>query len=98
MKLISFDVSSFSAMVPLNYIIDITLKRIYGDKELETNIGRKDVKSLLLLYTENVHFTFGINIYQQKENAATGSSFGSVEAETFMVHVERTLMPELEQL
>ena len=46
-KMIYFDVSSLFAMVPLDYIIDLTLKRIYGDKEIETKISRNDMKNLL---------------------------------------------------
>ena len=47
----------------LDYTIDLTLKRIYGDKEIETKISRKDMKKLLLLWTKNVHFFFENNIY-----------------------------------
>ena len=62
-KMISFDVSSLFTMVPLDYTIDLILKRIYDDKENETKISRKDVKSLLILCKKNVHFAFGNNIY-----------------------------------
>ena len=49
-----FDASSLFTMVPLEYTIDVTLKRIYGDKEIETKISRKDMKNLLILCTTNV--------------------------------------------
>ena len=62
-KMISFDVSSLFTMVPLDYTIDLTLKRIYDDKENETKISRKDVKNLLILCKKNVRFAFGNNIY-----------------------------------
>ena len=63
-KIISFDVSSLFTMVLLDYTIDLTFKRIHGDKEIETNkIRRKDMKNLLMLFTKNVHFLFGNNIY-----------------------------------
>ena len=48
-KMISFDVSSLFTMVPLDCIVDLTLKRIYGDKEIESKISRKDMKNLLPL-------------------------------------------------
>ena len=48
---ISFDVSSLFTMVPLEHIIDLTLKQIYDDKEIETNINMKDMKNVLLLCT-----------------------------------------------
>ena len=55
------------------------------------------MKNLLSLCTKNVHFTFGNNIYQQKDGVAMGFPLGSVLAGFFMVHLERTLMPELEK-
>ena len=73
------------------------MKHLYGDKEIETKISRKDMENLLLLCTKNVYFTFGNNIYQQKDGVAMGSHLGPVLARTFMVHLERTLTPELEK-
>ena len=57
-------------MVPLDYTTDIALKQIYDNKEVETKISGKDMKNLLLLCTKNIHFTFGNNIYQQKDGVA----------------------------
>lgn len=57
---ISFDVSSLFTMVLLDYTVDLTLKRIYGDKNIETKISRKGKKIPLLLCTENVYLTFRI--------------------------------------
>ena len=48
-KMIYFDASSLFTMVPLEYTIDVTLKRIYSDKEIETKISRKDMKNMLIL-------------------------------------------------
>ena len=78
-------------MVPSDYTIDLTLKRIYGDKEIETKISRKHMKNLLILCTKNVYFTFRNNIYQQKDGVAIGSPLGPVLAGIFMVHLEKTL-------
>ena len=91
-KMISFDVSSLFTIVPLDFTIDLTLKRTY-----ETKISRKDMKNLLSLCTKNVHFTFGNNIYQQKHGVAMEFPIGAVLAGIFMVDLERTLMPELEK-
>ena len=63
-------------MVSPDYVIDLTLKRIYGNKEIEIKISRKDMKNLLSLCTKNVHFTYIYfirnNIYQQKDGVAMG--------------------------
>ena len=49
---------------PLDTTIKVILKRIYGDKEINTNIQRKDMKDLILLCTENVHWKFDNEIYK----------------------------------
>ena len=56
--MISFDVSSLFFMVPLDNTVDLTLKRIYGDKEIITKIRRNDMKNLLILciYKERSFF------------------------------------------
>ena len=48
-KLISFDVKSLFTNVPVDSTIDLILKRIYKDKEIQTNITKKEMKQLLLL-------------------------------------------------
>ena len=82
-------------MVPLDYTIDLTLKQIYGDKEIESKISMKDGKNLLLLCTKNVHFTFENNICQQNDGVAIGSPLRPVLAGIFTLYLERTLMPKL---
>ena len=47
--MIYFNVYPLFTLVPLDYTIELTLKRIYADKEIETKIRRKDMKNLLLL-------------------------------------------------
>ena len=63
---------SLFTKVPLDYTINIILKRIYDDNELYTNISKKELKELLLLCTKNVHFTFNNEIYQQCDGLAMG--------------------------
>ena len=56
-KMISFDVSSLFTTVPLDYIVDQTLKRIYGNKEIVTKISRKIYeKSINIMYKERSFF------------------------------------------
>ena len=65
-KLISFDVTSLFTNVPLDYTISIVLKQIYGQRELETKISRKDMKDLSLLCTKKVHFSMIKNFIVKK--------------------------------
>ena len=94
-KPISFDVKSLFTNVPLDFTIDLILKRIYKDNEIQTNIKKKEMKQLPLLCTKNVHFSYNGIIYQQCDGVAMGSPLGPVLAGIFMVHLERTLIPKL---
>ena len=55
-KLISFDVTSLFKNVPLDFTIDVILKRIYDENEVNSNIPKQQRKDLLLLCTKNVQF------------------------------------------
>ena len=95
--MISFDISSLLTVVPLDYTIDLVLKRIYDDKDIQTNISRTEMKKLLLLCTKKVQFSFQNEIYVQRDDVAMGSRLGPVLAGVFTVHLERTLMPQLQE-
>ena len=92
---ISFDVKSLNTYVPLDFTINVILRRIYNENEIHTNIKRSEMKELLLLCTKNIHFTFNSDIYQQCHGVAVGSPMGTVIAGIFMVELERTLLPRL---
>ena len=92
---ISFDVKSLSTYVPLDFTINVTLKRIYNENEIHTNIKRSEMKELLLLCTKNAHFTFNDDIYQQCDGVAMGSPLGPVIAGIIMVELDRRLLPRL---
>lgn len=79
-KLISFDVTSLFTNVPLDFTIDIILKRIYTNKEIKTNIPKQQMKELLILCTENVHFSYNNEIFIQTDGVAMGSPLGPVLA------------------
>ena len=92
-KMVSFDVKSLFTDVPLDRTINIILKRIYDDNELTISISRNEMKELLLLCTKKVHFTFNGKI--QVDGVAMGSPLGLVLADTFMIELEKAILPEL---
>ena len=51
-QLISFDVKSLFTNVLLQKTIDIIVKRIYENKEINTSISKKDMKDMLILCTK----------------------------------------------
>ena len=85
-KLISFDVTSLFTNVPLDFTIDVTLKRIYEENEVNTNIPKQLMRDLLLLCTKNVHFSYNEDMYTQADGVTMGSPLG---AGIFMVELEK---------
>ena len=53
--MVSFDVKSLITNVPLEYTIDLILKRIYDNGEVSTGITRSEMKEMLKLCKKNVH-------------------------------------------
>ena len=91
--MISFDVKSLFTRILLEETINIALDRIYHRKEIDVSISKNDMRNLLLLFTKNVHFCFGGDIYQQNDGVAMGSPLGPVLAGIFMVELETRIMP-----
>ena len=55
--MVSFDVKPLFMDVPLEYNIDLILKRIYDNGELSTDIIRSEMKEMLTLCRKKEHFT-----------------------------------------
>ena len=94
-KMVSLDVKSLFTNVPLDRTINIILKRIYDQAELQTFLTRSELKEMLLLCTKKVHFTFNGKTYIQTDGVAMGSQLGPVLADIFMIELEKSLLPEL---
>ena len=54
------------------------------------------MKKPMTLCTKNVHFSFNNEIYIQIDGVAMGSPLGPVIANIYMVELETTLVPKLE--
>ena len=77
-KIVSFDVKSLFTNVPLEKTIEITLKRIYERKEINTPLSKKEMKQLLTLCTKYLHFIDDNKVYQQNDGITMGSPLGPV--------------------
>ena len=93
----SFDVTLLFTNVPLDFTIDVILKRIYDENEVNTNILKQQIKDLLFLCTKNLHFSYNGDIFTQVDGVAMGSPLGPVLAGIFMVELERTILPTLRE-
>ena len=94
-EVISFDVQALFTNAPLDYTINLIIKRIYDNHEINTNISRKEAKGLLILCTKNVNFSLDGQIYIQCDGVAMGSPFNPVVVGIFMVELERKLILQL---
>ena len=94
-EMVSLDVKSLFTNVPLNWTIDILLRRIYDNKVLQTPITKSGMKEMLTLSTKNVHFTCNRKIFVQTDGVAMGSPLGPVLADIFMTEIEKTLLPDI---
>ena len=94
-KLVSFDASSLFTNVPLDYTINVILRKIYRDKLVKTKIKRSEMKMLLELCTKELHFSFNGKIYKQVDGVVMGNPLGPVIANIFMVELENTKVPTM---
>ena len=88
-KLVSFDVTSLFTNVPLDYTIDVILRKIYKDKLIKTKIKKDEMKMLLQLCTKELHFSFNGKMYKQVDGVVMGNPLGPVIANIFMVELEK---------
>ena len=95
-EMVSFDVSNLFTNVPLDFTIDLILRKVYQKKMVKTKLKRAELKELLEMCTKEMHFTFDGKVYQQTDGVCMGSPLGPVLANVFMVHLEETIVPKLE--
>ena len=93
--MVSFDVVSLFTKVPLDFTIELILKKIYEDRVITTKISRQQMKKLLLMCTKEMHFSYNGRMYQQVDGVAMGSPLGPVIANVFMAELEQTIVPNL---
>ena len=86
-KMVSFDVVSLFINIPLDETIDIIIKHIYDNKEINTDAPKKEMRELLHLCTKNVQLTLNNKTYLQVVGVAMGSPLGPVLANIFMVQL-----------
>ena len=56
------------------------------------------MKEMLLLCAKDVHFLFEDEIYQETDGVAMGSPFGPILPGIFVVELETTIVPTLDNL
>ena len=96
-ELVSFDVVSLFTSVPLDFTIKLISDKIYKDKLNQTQLDIDEMKQLLETCTKEMHFSYNGTICRQIDGVSMGSPLGPVIANIFMVELEKTLVPQLEE-
>ena len=96
-EMISFDVVSLFTSVPLDFTIELILKKVYDEGLIATKLKRDELKTLLELCTKEMHFSFNGKVYRQINGVAMGSPLGPVLANIFMVELETSLVPTMRE-
>ena len=94
--MVSFDVSNLFTNVPLEFTIDLVLKKVYNKKMVKTKLKRNELRELLMMCTKELHFVFNGKTYKQKDRVCLGSPLVPLLANVFMVHLEETIAPKLQ--
>jgi hypothetical protein len=97
--LVSFDVESLFTNVPTLETIEIILDLAFKDgNEVFHELTRLELKDLLVVCTQESHFQFNGEYFDQIDGVAMGSPLGPLFANVFMSNFERKYMAELREL
>ena len=94
-KMVSFNVVSHFTKVFLDQTIDKKIKRFYDQKDINTDIRKKEMRELLYICTKNAHFTLNNKTYFQVDVVVMGSPPGPVLVNIFIVELEQYIIPIL---
>lgn len=110
-RMLSFDVESLFTNIPTSETIEIILNLTHGpekvrnernnlvqNNKLFNGLMRKDLKKLLIICTQESHFQFNGEFYDQIDGVAMGSPLGPLFANVFMSDFERKHKSKLREL
>ena len=84
--MVSFDVTSLFTNVPLEFTIDIILRKVNDEKLVDIKIPQKELKELLFYFVQKVCIFCLMEIF----TSSLGSPLGPVIAGIFMVELKKT--------
>ena len=98
-EMLSFDVESLFTNVPTLETIEQILDLAYKDgKSIFHGLKRDELKHLLIVCTQESHFQFNGEYFDQTDGVAMGSPLGPLFANIFMSGFEKKHMVELKNL
>lgn len=96
--MVSFDVESLFTNVPTTETIEIILDLAFDGNHVFHGFKRDELQRLLTICTQESHFQFDGNYYDQVDGVAMGSPLGPLFANVFMANFENKHMDKLNEL
>ena len=94
-RFVSFDVTSRFTNIPLRKTVDVILKRIYTDKQIQTGLQKRTLKKLIIDSCTKTPFFFNGQLYQQIDGVSMGSPLGPTLADIIMTAFEDAIIKPL---
>ena len=98
-SMLSFDVESLFTNIPTLETIDIILKLVYKkNRKFLHGLDKDELRKLLIVCTQESHFQFNNEFFDQVDGVSMGSPLGPLFANVFMSDFEKKHMKQLKKL
>jgi len=97
--MLSFDVESLFTSIPTLETIDITIKLVYTrNRRYFHGLTKHELSKLLIVCTQQSHFQFNNDFFDQVDGVSMGSPLGPLFANIFMAEFEKKTMQVLNKM
>ena len=92
---VTLDVVSLFTNTPLCKTVNISLKRVYSEKLINTSLSKCSLKKLTLDTCQKMVLSFNKKLYEQVDGVSMGRSLGPVLANILMTECEKVIVDKL---
>ena len=92
---VTLDVVSLFTNTPLCKTVNISLKRVYSEKLINTSLSKCSLKKLTLDTCQKMALSFNKKLYEQVDGVSMGGSLGPVLANIIMTECEKVIVDKL---
>ena len=92
---VTLDVVSLFTNIPLCKTVNISLKRVYSEKLINTSLSKCSLKKLTLGTCQKMALSFNNKLYEQVDGVSMGGSLGPVLANIIMTECEKVIVDKL---
>ena len=92
---VTLDVVSLFTNIPLCKTVNISLKRVYSEKLINTSLSKCSLKKLTLDTCQKMVLSFNNKLYEQVDGVSMGGALGPVLANIIMTECEKVIVDKL---